>query len=374
VSLARRVLPLLAVTAILVAIVLDYWYRTEPLGIDFHTYEAAARVGLEQGWSHIYDQARVAVEQKALDPVEVAQPFLSPPTVAWLAAALAPLPYQVSFYIWASLTLVAFVGALAWSALSRGPARWILVGAAVAPWWLFEAVHVGQVVPLVAAGMAIAWRLLREDRNVAAGLALSLLLLKPNTAFVVPFALLAAGRYRTFVTFSASGAALAVIALLTLGGDGVSAYLSQLTGPLPPGADALTFEGALGVRGDVATALRVVIIATVLVSAFRLRGSPGQVLVVGILGSLVAVTYLHASDLCLLTVAAWIVWEERPALAWRLPMAAGWLLASPYAVMTKHDPSLNRWPLLELAFLAAMVVLAWQVGRARPRDKVVAGP
>jgi hypothetical protein len=371
VNLARRLLPVLALAAILVAIALDYWYRPEPIGIDFHTYAAAARVGLEQGWSHIYDQARVAVEEKALVPGQVAQPFISPPTVAWLAAPLDPLTYQASYYVWAALTLAAFVGSMAWSASSRGLGRWIVVAATVAPWWVLEAIHVGQVVPLVAAGVAVAWRLLREDRNIAAGLVLSLLLLKPNTAFVVPFALLAAGRYRTFATLSASGAVLGVVALLTLGGAGVSAYLSQLTGTLPPGADALTLGGALGVGGDVGTALRVVIIAVVLVAAFMLRGSPGLVLVVGILGSLVTVPYLHASDLCVLTVAAWIVWEERPAPVWRVPLFAGWLLASPYAVMFRLDPTLNRWPLVELAFLAAMVVVAWQVDRARPRDKVV---
>jgi hypothetical protein len=370
VTASRRLLPLLALAAILVAIALDFLMRKEPIAIDFHTYEAAARVGLEQGWVHIYDQVPVAVEQKLLVPGEVAQPFISPPTVAWLAAALAPLPYALSFYIWAAFTLAVYVGALAWAASSHGIARWIAVSAAVAPWWVAEAIYVGQVVPLVAAGVAIAWRLLREDRNTAAGIALSLLLLKPNTAFVVPFALLAAGRYRTFVTFSASGAVIAVVALLSLGGDGVSNYLHQLTGPLPAGADILTLEGALGVSGGLATALRVVIVAIALMAAFRLRRSPGLVLVVGVLGSLITVPYLHASDLCLLAVAAWIVWEERSARVWRIPLAAGWLLAGPYALIVRLSPHLNQWPLLELVFLAAMAAAAWQVDSAQRRNKV----
>jgi hypothetical protein len=371
VTAARRLLPLLALAAILIAIAMNFWNRPEPIGIDFHTYEAAARVGLQQGWSHIYDQAPVAVEQKLLVPDEVAQPFISPPTVAWLAAALAPLAYETSFLVWAALSLAAFAGALAWSASSHGLARWVPVAAAVAPWWVSEAVHVGQVVPLVAVGLAVAWRLLREDRNVAAGLVLSLLLLKPNTAFLVPLALLAAGRIRTLAALSASGAAIVVVALLTTGGDGVADYLNQLAGPLPLGADALTLGGALGIHGGVATALRVVIGVMVLVAAFRLRGSPGLVLVVGILGSMVTVPYLHASDLCVLTVAAWIVWGERPTLAWRVPLVTGWLLASPYAAMLRLDPNLNRWFLIELAYLVAMVAVTWQVGRARPRDEVV---
>src|SRR6266851_4823629 len=108
VTTARRLLVPLALAAVLIALALDFWNRTEPIGIDFHTYEAAARVGLHDGWAHIYDQALVAVEQRNLVPDQAAQPFLSPPTVAWLAAALSPLPYWPSYYVWAAFSLVAF--------------------------------------------------------------------------------------------------------------------------------------------------------------------------------------------------------------------------------------------------------------------------
>jgi hypothetical protein len=349
----------------------NFLNRHEPPGIDYHTYKAAAVVGLSQGWSHIYDQAQVAAAQIRLDPGEAAQPYLSPPTVAWLVMILVPLPYSPSYYVWAVLTLAAYIAAVAWSISSRGLDRWILVAAAVAPWWVLEAVRVGQVVPLVAAAMAVSWRLLGENRNVAAGLALSLLLLKPNTAFLVPLAVLAAGRVRAFAALSTVGAVLAVVALLTVGGEGAFAYWSQLTGSLPTGADALTLERALGLRGPVITALRVVIVVAVLIAAFRLRHSPGLVLVAGILGSLIAVPYLHASDLCLLAVAAVIVWEERPVVAWRAPVAAGWLLTGPYVGLVGVGLPLQRWPLLELAFLVGICVIAWRVRSLPPPDRVV---
>ena len=370
-SRARRLLPPLALVAILIAILVNFLNRQEPPGIDYHTYKAAAVVGLEQGWSLIYDQDLVARAQIKLDAGEVAQPFLSPPTVAWLVTPLVPVPYSPSYYLWSLLTLAAYVAALAWAIPSRGLQRWILVAAAVAPWWVLEAVRVGQVVPLVAAGMAVSWRLLRENRNVAAGLALSLLLLKPNTAFMVPFAVLAAGRVRAFAALSTAGAVLVVVALLTVGGDGAFDYWSQLTGSLPTGADALTLERALGFQGQAITALRIVIVVAVLIAAFRLRHSPGLVLAAGILGSLIAVSYLHASDLCLLAVAAVIVWEERPVLAWRIPVAAGWLLTSPYVGWIRFGLPLQRWPLLEVAFLVGICVIAWRVKPSRPPDRVV---
>src|SRR5438309_629256 len=110
----------------------------------------------------------------------------------WAMTTTAPTAApQATGMVWrgaeeAAMALAAYIAALAWSIPSRGIDRWILLVAAVAPWWVLEAVRVGQVVPLVAAGVAISWRLLRENRNVAAGIALSVVLLKPNTAFVVP--------------------------------------------------------------------------------------------------------------------------------------------------------------------------------------------
>jgi hypothetical protein len=292
---------------------------------------------------------------------------------------LTPLPYLTSYWVWAAFTFVVYVLALAWASIGTGWSRWLLVAAAVAPWWVLHGVRVGQVVPIVAAGVVIAWRLLREDRDIAAGLALCVVLLKPNTAFMVPIVLLVAGRFRAFAAFAAVALAVGGVALLTLGIGGAADYVNQLRGPLPPGADSLTLERALGAGARVAEAARVLVVAGTVVAAFRLRSSPGLVVAVGILGSLLATPYLHASDLCLLVVAAWIVWQERSEFAWRVGLVAGWVLASPFVqyggigVLNPRvlDPRLDQWPLLELAFLAGMMVVAWQVGRARAGYKVV---
>jgi hypothetical protein len=365
VTAVRRFGVPLALVVVLIAIAVDFWNPSEPIGIDFHTYEAAARVGVQDGWSHIYDQSLVAAAQKELVPGQIAQPFLSPPPTAWLAALLVPLPYWPSYYLWATFTLVAFALALLWSSSDRGLVRWVGAAAVLTPWWVLHAVHLGQVVPLVAAGVVLSWRFAREHREVAAGLALALLFVKPNTAMLVPLALLVAGRYRLFATVVAVAAAVLVIAAVTMGTAGISAYISQLTGTLPSGADSLTLERALGVTGPIALALRVLIVAVSLIAAFRLRGSPGLVIAAGTLSSLLVAPYLHGSDLCLLGAAAWLVWEERPALVWRLPIAAGWLIASPFVFLSTVGPNLDRWPLIELALLVALVLEAWRPGRSR---------
>jgi len=359
VAAERRGWLILAFAVVALALVLDLLIRNDPIGVDFHTYVAAGQTGLEKGWSHVYDQALVAVEQKELAPKQVAQPFLSPPTVAFVTAPLARIPYDIAYVVWAVFLFAAFALALVWAGVSRGWGRWIAVVGALAPWWVMHAVNVGQVVPLVAAGTVIAWRLTRERRDLLAGIALAAILLKPNTAILVPFALLFALRYRAFAAWAGASMVVLVVVLLTVGTDGMAAYVTQLRGPLPKGADDLTLHGALSATGALATVLRVLIVGAVFAAAYRLRRSPGLVVPLAIIGSLVISPYLHASDLCMLAAAGWMVWEERPTLAWRVPLAFIWVLASPFLYLRGASPHLRQWPWLEIALLLALVIAAW---------------
>ena len=153
---------------ILLALFLDVVLRPEPIGVDFHTYAAASLVGMQTGWAYIYDQNLVTYIQTQIPTRVWTQPFLSPPPVAWMVAPLMALPYAAAFFVWALGILAAFIAALWWSTDYRGRARVIAVAATVAVWWVFSAVHVGQVAPLIAAGLLVAWRLLREDKDFAA--------------------------------------------------------------------------------------------------------------------------------------------------------------------------------------------------------------
>ena len=358
---SRRLILLTAALALVaLALAVDLTHRNDRIGIDFHTYLAAAQVGLENGWPRIYDQPVVSVEQHELVSNMRAQPFLSPPTVAWLTAPLASLPFNTAYVAWAVAAFAAFGAALAWSGVSAGVARWVGVFGALSPWWVIHSIDVGQVTPFIAAGAVLAWKLLRERRDVEAGIVLVTILLKPNTAILVPLALLVAGRHRAFLAWA--GAALAVMALvfLTLGADGVATYASQLRGPLPGGADNLTLHGAFDVTGAAATVARLVIVGGVLATAYRKRAeNPGPVIPAALIGSLLISPYLHASDLCLLSAAGWMVWEQTRALSVRAALAMIWILASPYLYVMQVSPQLNRWPLVEIVLLIALVVLAW---------------
>jgi alpha-1,2-mannosyltransferase len=330
------------------------------LGVDFHTYYAATKIALDQGWAHLYDQGVIAQEQKELVPHLWSQPFLSPPMVAWLTAPLSPLPYKVAYFVWAASMFLALALALAWAGSGSGLGRWIAVVGVLSTWFVMHAVDVGQVVPLIAASMVLAWRLIREKHDIAAGLVLAAVLLKPNTAILVPFALLLAGRLRVFEAWLGASAVILMLAYLIVGANGMSNYVEQLLAPLPNGSDLITIKGAFGAVGIVALVLRMLITGATLATSYRLHGSPGLVIAVGIMGSLLIAPYLHDNDLSLLAVAAWMILEDRPTLAWRIPLAAAWLLASPFLYVFHYDVPMYRWPLIELALFAAFVISAWR--------------
>jgi glycosyl transferase family 87 len=349
----------LAFALVAAALILDLLIRQDKIGVDFHTYLAAGKTVAERGWPQVYNTGIVGPEQKELAPHLVAQPFLSPPTVALVVIPLSFLPYDVAYVIWAVFLFGSFATALVWAGVSRGLSKWIAVVGALAPWWVMQSVNVGQVVPLVAAGTVVAWRLLRERRDVLAGIALAAILLKPNTSILVPFALLFATRFRTFATWAGIAALVVVLSTVVIGTQGVSEYITQLRGPMPRGADDLTLHGALAVAGPVAAALRLIIIGAVFAAAFRLRQSPGLVIPIAIVGSLVVSPYLHASDLCMLAGAGWMVWEERPVLSLRVPLVIVWVVASPFLYQPGHSLHLRQWPWVELALLLVLLVAVW---------------
>ena len=355
----RQAVILAALAVVVLALYLDVAIRNDPISVDFNTYIAAANVGLEDGWSHIYDQGRIALEQQSLTPDSRVQPFISPPTVAALVVPLTPLAPNVAYTLWALLTFGVFAAALALCGISRGLGRWVAVAGALTPWWVMHAVNVGQVVPLVAAGLVVGWRLLRDRRDVLAGIALASVLLKPNTALLVPLALLFATRYRALAAWAGTTALVGLVMVALLGPQGVASFVAQMRGPWPAGADNVTLHGAMDATGVFAAALRVLIIAGVMGGAYALRRSPGMVVPLAVVGSLLVSPYLHGSDLCVLAAAGWMIWEERPTLVWRGLLAAGWLAASPFLYLSGYSPHLTQWPWLELAIFVGLLFVAF---------------
>src|SRR5450759_3721512 len=97
--------------------------------------------------------------------------------------------------------------------------------------------------------VATAWWLMRHDRPVWAGVVLSLLILKPQLAVLVPVCLLVSGHARTFGAWLVATLFIGLVALALLGPEGVARYRDVLAQTQSPAWDITrrySISGPLG--------------------------------------------------------------------------------------------------------------------------------
>jgi len=313
-----------AVAAILFAAFDLYQWAQAYASDNFHNdltfYYAAAKIGLSHGWQSIYD---LRLQQEALDAlgsrIQIAElaRYISPPPVAWLAVPLTLLPFQVAYFVWSALLLAAL--GWTWYLAAPGTGRMRLVHLAAAVGWLpvIYGLQLGQPSLLVTLGVAGSYALLRRDRPFLAGLALGALVLKPQLAFLVPAALLVSGRYRAFWGSVVAVGALALVAALVVGPDGISTYQERLSfaAGVPVNRE-LTIAALIG-NIPVARVVQALLAIWALALAYRLRGRGHEwVFIPALVGGLVASPYLHLDDLVMLGLAAWLYLRTSPRPGW----------------------------------------------------------
>ena len=202
--LARRLLLLLALVVALALLWLrgPAWYLSgfgAVGGHDFIEYWSGARL-LQGGGNPYHPTALLAMEQAAGWPE--AEPLLmwNPPWALALVLPLAFLPFGPAVALWflIELGLVLGSGLLLWRVLAPGDGRyWIgLVLAAGFVPGLF-ALRIGQISPWLLAGIVGFLCAERRRRDVLAGAALALLMIKPQVTYLFWLAALWwAWRYR----------------------------------------------------------------------------------------------------------------------------------------------------------------------------------
>src|SRR5258708_19003063 len=120
------------------------------------------------------------------------------PPLAWLVTPLLVLPVVAALVVWTLLLLAALTWT--WYLLAPGTrfARAAHLALLLGVFPVAFGIMVGQPGAWVAAAVATAWWLMRHDRPVWAGVVLSLIVLKPQLAFLVPLCLLVSRHARTF--------------------------------------------------------------------------------------------------------------------------------------------------------------------------------
>jgi Glycosyltransferase family 87 len=321
---------------------------------DFRLAYAAARVGIEFGYNHLYDLAAQKSAIESLGPDFNPQPFISPPPLAWLATPFLLLPFGAAVLLW-TLVLVAALG-WTWYLLAPGTrfARVAHLALLLGVFPVAFGVMVGQPGALVAAAVATAWWLMRHDRPVWAGLALSLIVLKPQLALLVPVCLLVSGHARTFGAWLVATLLIGLVALALLGPDGVARYRDVLAQTQTPAWDITrrySISGPLGL-GPILTVTQVAVVAVALLAAWRRRAwGPELPMAAGIVGSLLATPYLGFQDFLMLVVAGWLVLRAG-ATTWQVGLLVVGYALLEVALVVLAIPIL----VAEAAFL---ISLAW---------------
>jgi hypothetical protein len=296
---------------------------------DFACFYAFGKAGVTDGYQRIYDPA---VQQSWVQQLFPGSPcvVVNPPPFAWLLVPLTALPYELALWIWTLSMIAALAVTSQVLAPDDGYTRVVFMGS----WLAFLPAYLifvsAPLAPLVALSVALAWRFVRQDRQVAAGLVLAIGLLKPTLTILVPIALLAAGYRRVFVVWFLTALAAVAASIAVLGPAGVTAYVALAAGLA---ADPYYLRWSLvQIVGGGAPWLAAVLcvgLATVWLS-HRLRHGPAEVpIAIGVMASVLVNHHMTPGDLMLLLVPIWLLARSRGSLTRDvlccLAWIAGWL-------------------------------------------------
>jgi len=323
---------------------------------DFRLMYGAALTGLHHGYAHLYDLTAQQVTVEGIGHGFYWSPFLNPPPLVWLATPLTLFSFDVAIVLWSVLLVAAVV--LAWYVAAPGGR---LTRAAHLALWLglfpvAFGLMVGQPVALVAAAVAMCWWLDERRRPILAGVALSVVAIKPQLALLVPLCLLVSGHFRIFGAWMIASLVMGVAALAMLGTDGIQRYRDVLSlASQWEITRRYAVAGPLGL-GPQLYAVEAVVVGAAMIAAWRHRGEGVAVpIAAGISASLLFTPYVGFQDFAMLIVAGWLVLRSRPS-AWQVGlMVVGYALLE-LALLVLAVPIL----LAEAAFLLSLALSAAQ--------------
>jgi hypothetical protein len=310
----------------------------KPLGTDFLSFYAASRLALGGDPAGAYAVATHGAAEVAVFGRDVGYAaFFYPPLFLLICTPLALLPYLGALAAWLGATGALFAGALrGWLDRRLG---WRT--AAAFPAVLMNLGH-GQNA-FLSAGLLGAGAMWLETRPILAGVAFGLVAFKPHLGLVLPLALAARGRWRTFAAAALTVLAFAGASYAAFGAETWRAFLANSAlaratleqGLVEPGKMASAFAAvrvlggplwlAYAVQGLIALA-----VAAGLVRALRRRPAPKAEGALIVLAALLASPFLLDYDLVILAFPlAWLAGQglENGFRPWeKAALFAGFLL------------------------------------------------
>jgi hypothetical protein len=208
-------------------------FKGRPLGTDFSNVYAAGTYVREGRPDAPFDVVLQSAREQAL--FGAATPIYGwhyPPFFLFVAGALAAMPYPLALAVWQAVTLALYLIAL--RAILTGSSAPLERPTGRDPLWLllalaFPAVfvnlghgHNGFLTAALLAG-ALTWL---DRRPVLAGILFGCLAYKPQFGLMIPFVLVATGRWRTVAAATITVAALAASTTIVFGIDAWRAFLA----------------------------------------------------------------------------------------------------------------------------------------------------
>ena len=359
-------------------------FVTDPSGApaenDYVGIYTAGRLTLAGEPLAAYDWERHKSAQHALlqNPRSNHFPWGYPPTFLLVAAALAVLPFATSMSVWIIATAAAF-GA----ALYRISVTWrdfLLMVAAPAAWLNM---FVGQNGALSAALLGFALIAL-PARPVVAGVLIGLLSYKPHLGVLIPFALLAGGYGKAFLTAALTVAAVATFALIAFGIEPwlalpdqvqrISGSFSQLAS-IAKLQSVYGFARALGVSTQAALPLQLCLAAALVgwvIWLWRRSDIAYELKAAGLAAAItLASPYQFVYDLTILTIAQAFLLRHLATQSIRPTEIAGLVLANVLVFLFAK----TAVPLGVIGAGIVLVLVAWrmrlerQAGDEMPRGE-----
>ncbi|HUN43747.1 MAG TPA: glycosyltransferase family 87 protein [Acetobacteraceae bacterium] len=346
---------------------------------DFVSFYAAGKLALAGTPARAYNHAaHWAAEQSATWSTARYVYFYYPPIFLLLCAPLAALPYFVAFAVFQVATLVPMLLVMR-SVLSARSWGWLPTLLAFPA--MFWTMALGQNAFLTTALFG-GFTLLLDRRPAGAGVLLGLLSYKPHFGLLLPVALIAGGRWRTFAAAGLMVAALVGLSAAIFGWQTWAAFLNSFGGAgATYQSGKVDFAGIdtpfgaahlLGASPGFAGALQAVAMlamAGVTALVWRCSASHPMRCATLLTATLLAVPLALLYDkLILLLAICWLVRaaEERGWLAWeRLVLLAVW----PASVVSWPIGAACQVPLGPLVTVAVLVLClrrAWHAPAVRP--------
>jgi hypothetical protein len=264
---------------------------------------------------------------------------------------------MTAYWIWTWLSL----GMLIAAAFLVAPRAWelkvLFALSALAFLPTYTAFAAGQLSPLVLLAMVLTWRSMSAGREVMAGILLSVLLIKPQLALLVPLTLLVAGHRKAFLTWAVTTTILVVGSLLTLGQHGTVQWVGNIVLYWASGYERRwSLPVVLGMPAA-GYAAAVVALALAFFVARRTRDlGPEAAFAVGVSATILVAYHLTPPDFVMLLMPLWLIARTQRPEAVALAVV-GWISCW-FSVGLALPVMIFEW----------LAILFWLVQRSAPQS------